>query len=190
MIQWIVDWPVWQIIRVTGIVSFICLSLGIALGIMYSYPVWSAKGKVKLYKLHQFFNHAGIGLMLLHAVFPVISTYMPFSWKEVLLPFAAQHEPVLNGLGTLAVYGLLIVLLSTDLRNTIGKKLWHMLHLLSYPIFILVAVHGFFLGSDSAMVAIRWIYIGSFILVGLLTIGRLMFLSSPGAAAKKEKRLV
>lgn len=190
MIPWIVDWPVWQIIRVTGIVSFVCLSLGIAFGIIYSYPVWPAKSKAKLFKLHQLFNHAGIVLMLLHAVFPVISTYMPFSWTDVLLPIAAKHEPVLTGLGTLAVYGLLVILLSTDLRSAIGKKLWHLIHLLSYPIFILVAVHGFFLGSDTAMAAIRWTYIGSLILIGLLTIGRLMFLSSPGAAAKKEKRLV
>ncbi|GLI03985.1 hypothetical protein YDYSG_00150 [Paenibacillus tyrfis] len=184
MIPWIVDWPVWQIIRVTGIVSFVSLSLGIALGIMYSYPVWPAKSKTKLFKLHRLFNNAGIVLMLLHAAFPVISTYMPFSWKEVLLPFAAQHDAVLNGIGTLAGYGLIVVLLSTDLRNAIGKKLWHLIHLLSYPIFILVAVHGFFLGSDTVMAGIRWTYIGSFILIGLLTIGRLMFLSSPGAAVK------
>jgi len=172
MMEWIVGLPLWQMIRYLGIASYVLLAAGICLGIAYSFPVWKGVRKAQLYKLHTFCTIGGTALGLLHGVITVIDTYLPYSWTEVLVPFAAKQHPVLNGLGTLAGYGMLLVILTSDLRNKIGKRVWKLVHFLSYPIFVIAFVHGYFLGTDTALTGIRWMYLLSFAAVVLLTVLR------------------
>lgn len=150
MIQFILNLPLWQYIRSLGVLSYILLSVGIALGILHSFSYWSSNRKADLLELHTFTTNMGMFLGFLHGIITVIDPYMPFGWSEVFIPFTAQHSPVLNGLGTLAFYGLLLVILTSDFRHKLSRRLWHVTHMLSYPVFIMSSVHGFFLGTDSA----------------------------------------
>ncbi|WP_248928121.1 ferric reductase-like transmembrane domain-containing protein [Paenibacillus hamazuiensis] len=190
MIQWIVHLPLWQIIRSLGIVSYVLLAAGICLGILYSFPVWQGRTKAQLFKLHTFFTVAGTGIGLLHGMVTVIDTYMPFSWSEVLIPFAAKHDPVLTGLGTLAGYGLLVLIFTSDIRHKLKKPLWYAIHLLSYPILAISFIHGYFEGTDTASLGIRWMYVLSMGAVVLLTILRAMMRSEGGGglAARQAGR--
>ncbi|REE68011.1 ferric reductase like protein [Paenibacillus taihuensis] len=172
MNDFIVNLPTWPIIRSLGIASYVMLALGICLGILYSFPQWSRESKADIYKLHSFLTIGGTAVGLMHGVFTVIDTYMPFSWRELLVPFAAQNHPVLNGLGILAAYGMLIVILTTDLRNKLKKKLWFLIHLSSYPIFVMAFIHGYFLGTDTSMPAVRLLYLVTAAAVILLTVAR------------------
>jgi predicted ferric reductase len=169
LVSFVLSLPTWPIIRVLGIMSFILLTVGICLGITYGMPFWSRSTKGTLYKIHSIATISGTALGLLHGVVTVIDTYVTFSWKEVLIPFTAQYSPILSGLGTLCGYGMLIVILTTDLRNKIKRKVWLALHMLSYPIFIMALIHGFFIGTDSSLPGIRMMYTGSIILVLALT---------------------
>jgi sulfoxide reductase heme-binding subunit YedZ len=172
MISSILHLPLWQIIRSTGVIAYLFLTLGMCLGILYSFPIWKGKTKANLYKWHTVGTISGTAVGLLHGITTVIDTYVPFSWQEVLIPFAARTDPVWNGLGTLAGYGMLFVILTTDLRNKIGKKVWLTLHMLSYPVFVMSLLHGYFAGSDSAQPGIRFMYVMSIILILSLTIMR------------------
>lgn len=179
MIDWFVDLPTWHLIRSLGIVSYLMLGIGIGLGILYSWPNQNPKNKLMRYRLHTFFTIGGTAIGLLHGVITVIDAYMPFAWSEVLIPFTSKHEPVLNGLGTLAVYGLLVLIFTSDIRNKLGKKLWFAIHLLSYPIFAMAFVHGYFVGTDTANPLLKWTYFASLIVVLGLTLARGRVRSSP-----------
>jgi sulfoxide reductase heme-binding subunit YedZ len=172
--QFIVDLPLWAMIRYSGLLAYLLLFIGMALGILYSFPQWTSSVKMKVMKGHTLANNTGTLLALFHAVLLIIDTYMPFSWREILVPFAAEKSPVANGLGTLAVYGLLILLLTTDLRNKLKRKLWRMIHLLSYPIFIMALLHGFFVGSDSGNGLVRNMYMMTSLVLLLLTVARFL----------------
>lgn len=172
MFSYILQLPLWQIIRYTGVVAYLLLTLGMCLGIVYTFPNWRGKIKANIYKWHTVGTISGTAIGLLHGMTTVIDTYMPFSWKEVLVPFAAQQHPVGYGLGTIAAYGALFVILTTDLRNKIGKKIWLTLHMFSYPVFVLSLLHGLFTGSDSARPGIQLLYGLSVFLVLCLTILR------------------
>lgn len=172
MVEWVMGLPLWQMIRSFGVLSYVLLTIGIVLGIAHSMPTWNGKTKALLYKLHRYGTNGGVLLGLLHGVITVIDQYAPFSWKEVLIPFAAKQAPVLNGLGTLAGYGMLIVLLTTDLRGIISKKIWRMFHLLSYPIFVMAFIHGFFLGTDTDLPGIKLMYTVSILAVLSATVIR------------------
>jgi DMSO/TMAO reductase YedYZ heme-binding membrane subunit len=177
-------------IRSLGIVSYVMLAVGICLGILYSFPFWNGKQKGTLYKVHTLFTNVGTLFGLLHGVITVIDQYMPYSWSEVLIPFAAKQHPVLNGLGTLAGYGLLLLIFTSDIRNKLKRPLWHAIHLLSYPIFIAAFIHGCFLGTDTQQPGIKLMYFVSIAAIVALTVARGMVhkprqtLLSPGGKAR------
>jgi predicted ferric reductase len=179
MIELIANLPIWQMIRYLGIASYILLAIGICLGISYSLPMRTGKSKAKLHKWHTFSTIAGTGIGLFHGAIMVIDQYTPFNWSEVLIPFTASHAPFLNGIGTVTGYGMLIVILSSDLRNKIKRKVWIMIHLLSYPIFIMAFIHGYFLGTDTQLPVIRWIYFLSIAGVVSFTAIRFILVPSP-----------
>ncbi|MEB3100063.1 ferric reductase [Ferviditalea candida] len=186
MAEWITSLPLWGIIRVLGLISYLSLTLGVCLGIVYSFPIWKGKVKASMYKTHTFFTIAGTALGLLHGVFTVVDTYMPFSWREVLVPFAASHSPFLNGLGTLAGYGMLLLIFTSDIRNKLGKIVWRSIHLLSYPIWLMAFIHGYFLGTDSSLHDIGLMYFYSLVAIVLLTFIR--FALPPGPKADPARR--
>ncbi|MCM3134562.1 ferric reductase-like transmembrane domain-containing protein [Paenibacillus polysaccharolyticus] len=160
MAQWIVDYlPTWNIIRISGIAAYILLFAGVFLGIAQGMPIAKGKPKAVMFKWHTRTTWLAFGLGITHALMLVIDHYSPFTWRELLIPFTASVHPIGTGLGTLAFYGLLIVLLSSDLRNKLGRKWWFMFHMLSYPVFAGLLIHGMVTGSDSGHVIMRLMYV-------------------------------
>ncbi|PZT57097.1 ferric reductase [Paenibacillus silvae] len=160
MAQWIVDYlPTWSIIRISGIAAYLFLFVGVFLGIAQGMPMAKGKPKAIMFQWHTRTTWLAFGLGIIHALTLVIDHYSPFTWSELLIPFTASVHPVGSGLGTLAFYGLLIVLLSSDLRNKLGRKWWFMFHMLSYPVFAGLLIHGLVTGSDSANIIIRLMYV-------------------------------
>ncbi|MED1953078.1 ferric reductase-like transmembrane domain-containing protein [Brevibacillus centrosporus] len=172
MTEWILQLPTWEMIRFFGLLSYYLLFAGVVLGISYSFPGWTPKTKGKLYRLHGAASVSGMFIGVLHAMLLVIDTYMPFSWYEILLPFAASHSPVVNGLGTLAAYGMAIIILTTDLRNKLHRKVWRVIHFASYPTFVLALAHGIGGGTDTKVGWIFLSYVVTFAVVSILLIAR------------------
>ncbi|MEK4366826.1 ferric reductase-like transmembrane domain-containing protein [Paenibacillus sp. FSL R5-0473] len=160
MAQWIVDYlPTWNIIRISGIAAYVLLFAGVFLGIAQGMGMAKGKPKAAMFKWHTRTTWLAFGLGLVHALTLYIDHYSPFTWGELLIPFTASVHPIGSGLGTLAFYGLVIVLLSSDLRNKLGRKWWFMFHMLSYPVFIGLLVHGMVTGTDSGNIIMRMIYV-------------------------------
>ncbi|WP_158560908.1 ferric reductase-like transmembrane domain-containing protein [Paenibacillus contaminans] len=190
MIEWITAWPTWEMIRIFGVISFVLLSLGVCIGIMSSIPVWKGRAKLAIYKLHMAATIVGTGIGLLHGAVTVIDKYVPYSWYEVLVPFTAEYEPLLSGLGTLAAYGMLVVIFTTDIRGRLGKKAWRTIHMLSYPLWIMTLVHGFYLGSDSGSHRIRFLYMFSIVSVLSVTMLRLLIHQTSHKTEMKQRRAI
>ncbi|WP_179282986.1 MULTISPECIES: ferric reductase-like transmembrane domain-containing protein [Paenibacillus] len=160
MAQWIVDYlPTWNIIRISGIAAYLLLFAGVFLGIAQGMPIAKGKPKAAMYTWHTRTTWLAFGLGLVHALTLYIDHYSPFTWSELLIPFTSSVHPIGSGLGTLAFYGLVIVLLSSDLRNKLGRKWWFMFHMLSYPVFIGLLFHGMVTGTDSGNVIMRLMYV-------------------------------
>ncbi|WP_181151158.1 ferric reductase-like transmembrane domain-containing protein [Paenibacillus sp. PCH8] len=160
MAQWIVDYlPTWNIIRISGIAAYLLFFAGVFLGIAQGMPMVKGKPKAAMFQWHTRTTWLAFGLGLVHALTLYIDHYSPFTWSELLIPFTASVHPLGSGLGTLAFYGLLIVLLSSDLRSKLGRKWWLMFHMLSYPVFIGLLVHGMVTGTDSGHVVVRLMYV-------------------------------
>jgi DMSO/TMAO reductase YedYZ heme-binding membrane subunit len=78
---------------------------------------------------------------------------------------------------------MLFVILTTDLRNKLKRKVWLAVHMLSYPIFAMTSIHGFFMGTDSGLPGIRMMYLAAVLLVLGLTALRFAVKPQPARAS-------
>ena len=143
------DTLAWMTLRMSGIAAYVGLALSVLLGVLLSSgyaPAWLVRASQ--YGWHGIL--AGFSLLAsgLHGAFLLVDHLYPQSLLQILLPGAASVKPLAVGLGTLALYGLLVTYLSFAWRSKLPQKLWRRLHLLSYPAFLLATLHGSWAGSD------------------------------------------
>jgi sulfoxide reductase heme-binding subunit YedZ len=95
----------------------------------------------------------GLGALLGHLAFVLIDTYVPTSLSGLVIPFTAGYRPFALGLGSIALYALLLTAVSGWLRGgfagRIGDEVWRRIHYAAYVGWALAIGHGFLAGSDS-----------------------------------------
>ncbi len=97
----------------------------------------------------------------------------------------ASYRPLRVALGVIALYLLLVVLVSSWLRRRIGYGVWRKLHALTFVIFALAFLHGVLSGSNSGMPWALGLYLGTGAVVILLAAHR--FLGEGGATAERRR---
>lgn len=163
---------VWTATRVTGLVAFGMLSVSMMFGILQSYPGITSKSKAKFYNIHQFMSWYGLLISCLHAFVLIFDSFVGYSWVELLIPFTSSDKPVLTGLGTIALYISVLLVITSDLRHKMKKKTWKAIHYLSFLFFIVAFIHGIFQGTDSGSVFIQMLYWGTGAIIILLISNR------------------
>ena len=125
------------------------------------------QGSVKIYRL---VGKIGVGLALLH---PLLISFALFDGLEairfLLTPSIATGTDLSYSFGRLALFLILTMTVSTIfLKSKIGFQAWKKLHLLSYPIFVLIALHSLDIGST-----IQQNWLTMFIWYGIILAGLL-----------------
>jgi predicted ferric reductase len=118
------------------------LLLGMLMSLRYS-PVqrWPRR-RVNLFALHQWTAYLGIAFTLTHPLVLLFVAKPRFSWFDIVWPIHSPLQPRINLVGALALYLLVLVLISSLLRTRIGRPLWRNLHYLVFPAAVLLFVHS------------------------------------------------
>ena len=87
-------------------------------------------------------------------------------------------------LGTIGLYGLLLVGGTAALAGSIGRRIWLPVHWMAVAVFAACLVHGVTAGSDTH--ALRWLYVATGTGVTALLVTRR---TARGAASDAEGRL-
>jgi sulfoxide reductase heme-binding subunit YedZ len=173
----------WEWTRASGLTSFFLLFLSIFTGVLHSSPSTTRQLKASLYFFHQYTGWMGFLVIIFHAVILMYDQYVSYHWYEIMVPFMSDEHRILTGIGTLAFYGVFLILLSSDMMKKVGRSLWKKIHLFSLPAYLLAMVHGLFIGTESTPSFILFIYIAT---LGLI-IAALLF-KRMGVAFKKGER--
>src|SRR5664279_4719279 len=124
---------VWYMIRATGIVSLVLLTLTTVLGLLSAARVrtrrWPAFAQVDLHKRATLL---ALVFLALHVIGAVVDSYVHVGLVSVVVPFTSSFQPLWTGLGALAVDLLAAVAISSALRRRIAPDLWRRLHWLAY----------------------------------------------------------
>ncbi|MCK2158604.1 MULTISPECIES: ferric reductase-like transmembrane domain-containing protein [Exiguobacterium] len=139
----------WTMIRLSGLTGHFFLTLSVLAGLLGSFPALK-KQKARLHNIHLYSGWAGLLAIVLHATLIIVDTYAPLSLLEILIPGTASYEPLWNAFGTISLYLFGFVLVTSDfLKETLGKTLWKLTHWLVLPAWLLMTLHGIFIGTDT-----------------------------------------
>lgn len=139
----------WTMIRLSGLTGHFFLTLSVLAGLIGSFPALR-KQKARLHNIHLYSGWAGLLAIVLHATLIVVDTYAPLSLLEILIPGTASYEPLWNAFGTISLYLFGFVLVTSDfLKEALGKTLWKLTHWLVLPAWLLMTLHGIFIGTDT-----------------------------------------
>lgn len=145
------DEALWYLMRGTGVVSLLLLTAVMALGI-------ATRGRVHLGTLPRFATrllHRNLSLMALafvsvHVVSAVVDPYVSIGLVDAVLPFTAASEPLMAGLGALALDLLVAVIVTSVWRRHVGARTWRAIHLGAYAMWPLAFIHAAGIGSDAS----------------------------------------
>ncbi len=140
----------WYMARSAGMTSYGLLSLVVLLGVSTTSTFWD---KWKLRKLmnqmHQYAALLIFPFLIFHLWGLHQDTSVPFRWLTLLVPFMDHYRPIPTGFGILTLYGMVVLMITAYARKHVGVKLWRTIHYASFPMFIMVTLHGLLAGTDS-----------------------------------------
>lgn len=158
----------WYLARGAGFAALIAFTASTMLGALATTGRRGAQGLDRRYLRQMAHRSAAVtGLVMLatHIVLILTDVYVNASVSGALIPFTAGYRPLALGLGSVAVYLLVLVAVSGALRGRLatsarGARLWRRVHLMAYGGWVLSMGHGILAGTDTGT---RWttaIYLG------------------------------
>jgi sulfoxide reductase heme-binding subunit YedZ len=163
----------WILGRSLGIGAYVALSALVALGIWFRHP-WRvarrAPSPETLLRAHVTLAACTVALLLGHVISLALDHYSGVGWVGVAVPWHAQYRPTAVALGSLALYGIVLVTVTAALAGSIARRVWLPVHSVSSVVFCLTMAHGVLAGSDSA--TLWWMYVASGLVVAALLLSR------------------
>ena len=142
--------PLWFATRGAGIMTLVCLTVVVLLGILTSVRIEGRQTpRFVTASLHRNFALFTILLLAVHIATSVIDPFAGIRPLDAAIPFAGSYRTVWLGLGVLAAEVLLAITVTSVLRGRLGARLWKLVHWGAYASWPLALVHGLGTGSDS-----------------------------------------
>lgn len=137
----------WEMIRVTGIVALVLLTIAVSLGI--AGPVIRRPAlRLTSVSLHLTSAVGGTLLVAAHIGFAVLDSWVAVPLSAAVIPGSSQWQPLGIALGTIAFDLLLVMAVTSALRQR-APRLWWRTHVLAYPVWALVWIHTLAVGTDA-----------------------------------------
>lgn len=164
----------WYVGRGSGIVAYLLLTAGIVLGIALSKhwtsPRWP---RLVVHEAHRWINLTLYLFLVIHTLMMILDPYISFTLVDVLVPFASTYRTLWLSLGIIGAELALAIGASVLIRDWIGYRAWHILHGLSYPIFVAATLHSLGTGTDSRTPWAAFLYGGAVGIVLAATVWRI-----------------
>lgn len=165
----------WWVARATGIVAWASATSAVAWGLTLSgrlvrrrrLPAW-------ILDLHRYLGTLTIAFVTLHVVALVADGYVQFGPKEVFVPMGSAWRPGAVTWGVFAMYGLIVIQVTSWAMKRLPRKVWHGVHLTSFAVFVAATVHGALSGADRANPLLQALAVSGVTVVVVLTVLRVL----------------
>ncbi len=188
----------WYIIRAAGFVSAGLLILLMLSGIgQVTGMTYRVIEPVKAWALHKAMALALCISLFIHVLFILFDKFVPFTIPQVLVPFLSHNNngtsflgfalgSLAVGFGVLAMYGIVIIVLSSLGWIDSRKTTWRWLHYLGYVVMPLVFLHGLYEGTDLKHGFLRIVWLTLFFIIVLGIASRLRRVGSLRSSADSD----
>src|SRR2546428_7236643 len=159
------DTILWYATRGAGVVSLVLLTGVVVLGIM-SEMRWQTASwpRVLTSVVHRNLALATLVFLAIHIVTAVVDPFTALGWQAAIIPFSSSYRRLWLGLGVVAIYLLLAIVVTSLLRPFFGRSAWRTVHWLTYLMWPGAGIPGIGTGTDPRfawMLAIEAACIGS-----------------------------
>ncbi len=150
----------WLVARGSGIGAFVLLSLGVCFGIgISSRSAYKFLRPPDALEIHRFLQWISLSFLALHIGSLLFDDHVKLNPFETFIPFIVRDRGFQTALGydlniaiaigIIALYLVIMLIVTSEIRAKISIRLWRRLHYFSFPTYVLFLVHGFFTGTDS-----------------------------------------
>jgi sulfoxide reductase heme-binding subunit YedZ len=151
-----------------GLIATAVLSFNILLGILLSTgyrrsPLWKRMPvlvkKISVDDLHNWTAYAALVLAMAHPVVLLADKSLKYRVSDIILPVSAPHQPLWTMMGALALYAVIVVIMTTQKRvkRRLGFRVWKNIHLISYGTALLFVIHGIFMDPELKDRPVDWL---------------------------------
>lgn len=175
----------WYLTRASGAVGYLLLTASTIWGLLLSTKIIKEiiPAPITL-AMHNYLSWTAIGLSIFHAFVLLFDGYYTYTIANLLIPFTGPYKPGWVGIGIIGLYFMLLTSVSFYCRRWISQAMWRRLHYLTFGAYLLVTLHGWSAGTDSALLAP--VYQSSVAVVLFLTTYRILI----SIASATEKRAI
>jgi DMSO/TMAO reductase YedYZ heme-binding membrane subunit len=174
----------WYLARASGWVAFVLIAATVVWGVLGVTKLVERRGLPKwLLELHRYLALLSVVFTVIHLVALIADDYLVIGLTEIFVPHALDWRPGPVTWGIVAWYLLIVVQVSSWMRGRLPRRWWRGLHLLSYPMLWMVAMHGLLAGTDASTPLVRWGTIG---VVAITTF--FVFVRILGSGIRRERR--
>ncbi len=161
----------WFITRSAGIIAYILLWLSMVWGLAIPTKLFGNRLNGEFtFDFHQALSLLSLGFLGLHIFILTADRYLPYTLAQILVPFLSPYRPIWVGIGTLALYLLILVTVTFYLRQRISMKTFRYIHFTSMIAYLGAVAHAFMAGTDSSLPVMQLLYAGTFMVIVLLTV--------------------
>lgn len=140
----------WALGRGNGIVALAFMTLSVALGVANrsGRPLFFLP-RFGIADVHRFVALAATLLVALHMGLLFLDPYAKLRLIDFVVPFLGAFRPVWQGLGTVAVDLLVVVVITSLLRRRLGLKVFRLIHWSTYLLWPIALAHSLGNGTDA-----------------------------------------
>lgn len=166
----------WYLSRSTGLVAYILSWLATVAGLMITgRQAQQWPGVFEANDIHRQASLASTIMMAIHILVLLLDGYIGYTWQSLFIPSASgPYLPFAVALGQVAFPLVIVVTVSAELRNKVGKA-WRWIHGAAFFTFFAGAAHGILAGSDTRVSMISLMYVVTVSSTIFLTVYRVVF---------------
>lgn len=165
----------WYVSRASGMVAAVLLAVTVVWGLVASTRLLRRPGlPAWLADLHRGLGGLTVAFVALHLASLVADSTVHFAWADLFVPLASSWRRGPVAVGVVAFWGLMAVEATSLLRPRLSRRSWRRVHLLSYPVTLLAALHAATAGTDSANPIFKWVSITSIAAITVLVLIRIV----------------
>jgi len=178
----------WYVSRSAGLVSWVILALSVLWGLLLSSSVLGRHpGPKWLLDVHRFLGALSVVFVAVHVLALLADRYVAFTPTQLLVPFASSYRPAAVAAGVVALYLLVAVEVTSLTRRWLPRRLWRIIHLLSYALFALGTVHLLTAGTDATHPVVLALVVGvTALVVGATAVHVVSRTRGPRSAAARR----
>lgn len=140
----------WYAMRAAGVVLVVLLTASTAMGVFSTARASSVRWpRFATQALHRNVSLLAMLMLAVHIACSVLHEFVDIRWWDAFVPFLGPYQPLWIGLGTVATDLMIVIVITSLVRERLQHRGWRTVHLASYAAWAIGVVHGVGIGTDS-----------------------------------------